>query len=155
MNSYVELLNQFGQLKREVELARSRERDRYLRELVALLERNGVSLEDLLGYWKATTGSPRPRAKPKYFDPVTGRTWAGRGREPQWIRGKDRRDFLIEADSRGDRPAAGRGRDEMPAGGPAADDGHDDSAMNAPIRMTSTQAWRERAVGQDAETHDG
>lgn len=41
-------------------------------------------------------GNPRSkRRKAKYFDPVSGATWSGVGREPKWIRGLDRRGFLI------------------------------------------------------------
>lgn len=36
------------------------------------------------------------RASPKYKDPETGVTWSGRGKEPLWIRGKNRDDFLIK-----------------------------------------------------------
>lgn len=33
---------------------------------------------------------------PKYRDPETGATWAGRGAEPAWLRGKNRDDYLID-----------------------------------------------------------
>ncbi|WP_050453726.1 H-NS histone family protein [Candidatus Burkholderia verschuerenii] len=36
--------------------------------------------------------------KPRYRDPVTGTTWSGRGRQPDWIRGKDKSRFLITSD---------------------------------------------------------
>ncbi len=41
------------------------------------------------------TGLRKRRAK--YFDPRTGRTWSGVGREPAWLRGQDRNRFLIDA----------------------------------------------------------
>ena len=31
----------------------------------------------------------------KYRDPVSGKTWSGRGMTPKWIAGKNRDDFLI------------------------------------------------------------
>ncbi|KVL27716.1 MULTISPECIES: H-NS histone family protein [unclassified Burkholderia] len=37
------------------------------------------------------------KARPRYFDPVSGATWSGRGREPHWIRGKDRRKFELDS----------------------------------------------------------
>ncbi|WP_081068086.1 H-NS histone family protein [Burkholderia territorii] len=37
------------------------------------------------------------KAHPRYFDPVSGATWSGRGREPHWIRGKDRRTFELDS----------------------------------------------------------
>lgn len=36
------------------------------------------------------------KAVQKYQDPDTGATWSGRGKEPAWIKGKDRKPFLIE-----------------------------------------------------------
>ncbi|WP_321966797.1 H-NS family nucleoid-associated regulatory protein [Burkholderia cepacia] len=33
------------------------------------------------------------------FDPVTGQTWSGAGREPLWIKGRNRDDFLLKDDS--------------------------------------------------------
>ncbi|WP_080970929.1 H-NS family nucleoid-associated regulatory protein [Burkholderia cepacia] len=95
MSTYTELISRFDQLKQEIERTRVRERERYLRELIKVLEVNGVSLDDLISYWTTKVKTPVPRVRPKYFDPVTGRTWAGRGREPAWIRGKDRNQFLI------------------------------------------------------------
>ncbi|WP_321968435.1 H-NS family nucleoid-associated regulatory protein [Burkholderia cepacia] len=31
-----------------------------------------------------------------YFDPVTRRTWSGVGREPEWIKGRNRDEFLLD-----------------------------------------------------------
>lgn len=36
------------------------------------------------------------KAIQKYQDPETGATWSGRGKEPNWIRGKDREQFLVD-----------------------------------------------------------
>lgn len=35
------------------------------------------------------------KARVRYRDPVTGTTWSGRGKEPLWIRGKNRDDFAV------------------------------------------------------------
>ncbi|WP_082883355.1 H-NS family nucleoid-associated regulatory protein [Caballeronia calidae] len=32
----------------------------------------------------------------RYQDPVSGATWSGRGRAPNWIAGKDRDQFLVD-----------------------------------------------------------
>lgn len=37
----------------------------------------------------------RRRVRVRYFDPISGATWSGVGREPLWIRGKDRRQFEL------------------------------------------------------------
>ncbi|KWF20839.1 H-NS family nucleoid-associated regulatory protein [Burkholderia pseudomultivorans] len=96
MSTYIELLQQFNRLKQEIESARMREMRRFMGELVELLDRNGVSLNDLVDYHAATGKRLRPMIKPKYLNPMTGQTWTGRGREPKWIRGKDRSGFLID-----------------------------------------------------------
>jgi DNA-binding protein H-NS len=36
------------------------------------------------------------KSAPKYRDPETGATWTGRGREPGWLKGKNRADFAVE-----------------------------------------------------------
>lgn len=33
--------------------------------------------------------------KPKFRDPATGKTWSGRGKNPKWLDGKDKSNFLI------------------------------------------------------------
>ncbi|WP_229290703.1 H-NS histone family protein [Burkholderia cenocepacia] len=40
--------------------------------------------------------SPRKR-RAKYFNPQTGQTWSGVGREPAWMRGQDRSRFVLDA----------------------------------------------------------
>jgi DNA-binding protein H-NS len=60
----------------------------------------GLSLKALM-----STPQPAPERKPrrskgekvapKYRNPDTGDTWTGRGREPGWIKGKNRDDFAL------------------------------------------------------------
>ena len=38
------------------------------------------------------------KAKQKFRDPASGATWSGRGKEPAWIKGQNRDDFLIPED---------------------------------------------------------
>jgi DNA-binding protein H-NS len=35
---------------------------------------------------RSSTGAARARATPKYRNPTTGDTWAGRGQQPRWLR---------------------------------------------------------------------
>lgn len=51
-------------------------------------------LAEALGIKGTRKGS---KAKPKYRNPADGKKWSGRGKEPLWIKGKDRNDFLITA----------------------------------------------------------
>jgi DNA-binding protein H-NS len=64
----------------------------------------GVSLEALMsGPPRGAAGQGRKARRgagvesaPKYRDPETGATWTGRGREPGWLKGKNRADFAVE-----------------------------------------------------------
>lgn len=59
-----------------------------IRECISIF---GISREDIFPS-KEKTKNPR---RAKYFDPVTGKTWAGVGKEPRWIRGRDRKEFEL------------------------------------------------------------
>ena len=66
-----------------------------LREKIhALIKAEGYAFEDIFG---AARKAKRTGAKvaPKYRNPETGDTWTGRGREPGWIKGKNRDDFAL------------------------------------------------------------
>jgi len=90
-----ELLAQREALQRELEQAREQEADRALREIVAKMREYKISLQELIGT-KAHARLVPPVPNAKYRDPVTGATWSGRGRAPQWIADKNRDDFLIQ-----------------------------------------------------------
>ncbi|WP_407639186.1 H-NS family nucleoid-associated regulatory protein [Caballeronia mineralivorans] len=44
------------------------------------------------------TRKQRERSGPTYRDPESGATWSGMGREPGWIKGKDRAAFVVGAE---------------------------------------------------------
>ena len=63
----------------------------------------GVSLESLLSPSQAPqqrTRKPRShigeKRAPKFRDPQNGATWSGHGREPGWLKGKNRQDFAVK-----------------------------------------------------------
>lgn len=45
---------------------------------------------------KMVVKSKDGKVEPKYIDPVSGKTWTGRGKAPKWIDGQDRTPFLID-----------------------------------------------------------
>ncbi|OXI80038.1 H-NS histone [Burkholderia sp. AU33423] len=49
----------------------------------------------------AQAGVQGKKRQVKYFNPQTGQSWSGAGREPAWLRGQDRTRFLIDALSKG------------------------------------------------------
>ena len=76
----------------------------------ALVKAEGLRLDDVFGS-RATAAAKkapakktrtRSKVKPKYRNPATGETWAGRGKRPRWFAaalaaGKKDKDFLIKS----------------------------------------------------------
>lgn len=59
----------------------------------------GLSLKALMSSPPAPERKARrskgEKVAPKYRNPETGDTWTGRGREPGWIKGKNRDEFAL------------------------------------------------------------
>jgi len=95
MSTYKELLAQRAELEKKIEAERSAARAQALATVRELCAEHGITAADLAP--SASKGKPRGTgAVPaKYRDPATGATWTGRGKEPAWIRGLDKKAFLI------------------------------------------------------------
>ncbi|WP_322047996.1 H-NS histone family protein [Paraburkholderia sp. J67] len=61
------------------------------REEVGLLGITEQEVRRALGYDRAA------RLPAKYYDPVTGKKWSGRGTRPKWLVGKRLEDYAIDA----------------------------------------------------------
>src|SRR5215217_1533781 len=64
---------------------------------------NNLSLDTILAGQQPAQGQGRKvrrgtgdKLAAKFRDPETGKTWSGRGREPTWIKGKNREKFKIQ-----------------------------------------------------------
>lgn len=91
MSRYDELLAQKKAIEAELEQARKQEIGESIASIRALIEKFGLTEADLFS--KAPT--EQKAVQPKYRNPETGETWAGRGREPMWMKGRDREEFAI------------------------------------------------------------
>jgi len=94
--NYKELLAQAEELDRQIAAARAIEAAAALADIKTRIAEFGFTVEDVFSEKKAR--KPRGRIGPTYRDPETGATWSGMGREPFWIKGKDRALFIVEAD---------------------------------------------------------
>jgi DNA-binding protein H-NS len=63
---------------------------------------NNLSFNAILAGQQPTQGQGRKvrrgagaKAAAKFRNPETGDTWSGRGREPNWLKGKNREDFKL------------------------------------------------------------
>ena len=59
------------------------------------IEKYGIKPDDLFGTSYKCTPVVKKKVEAKYQDPMTGKMWSGRGKEPLWIKGKDRSLFSI------------------------------------------------------------
>ena len=94
MSKYRELQQQAAALEAEIEKAREAEFEEALsqvRDAVAMFK---FTPADVFGD-RAEMSGKRAVKRPKYRNPANGVEWSGFGREPFWIKGKDRAAFEI------------------------------------------------------------
>ncbi|KVW61210.1 hypothetical protein WK99_15895 [Burkholderia ubonensis] len=85
---------QFSELQREFDLAREAEVRSIIGRVMELLASRGIGLNDVIRCANAPKSGPIVRRlTPLYWNPETGETWSGRGREPRWLAGRDRAQF--------------------------------------------------------------
>jgi len=96
MPTLKELLAQREALQDQLEVARQRQAEIVLAEIVAKMGEYKISLSELMGH-NVQVKAPVASTAPKYRDTTTGATWSGRGRAPHWIADKNRADFLVGA----------------------------------------------------------
>jgi len=96
MASYKELKAQLKKLSEEAEAARLAELQAVIEDICAKVAEYGLTDEDIFERQRAPRRATKIPVPPKYRNPKTGATWSGRGRAPEWIKGKKRERFLIE-----------------------------------------------------------
>ncbi len=86
MASYQEIVNQIESLKQQAEEARKQEMAGAIAEIKRIMAQFGISPADL-GF-SGRAGKAKGKGisvAAKYRDPVSGKTWSGRGRRPAWV----------------------------------------------------------------------
>lgn len=103
MATYKQLLAQKEALEAKLVEVRSTEVAGLIEQIRALMEKYGLSIEDIVG--KPRRGRPagsgaakaaKESLPPKYRDPKTGKTWSGRGRAPAWLGKRPERLLIAE-----------------------------------------------------------
>ncbi|KAB0636221.1 H-NS histone family protein [Burkholderia stagnalis] len=97
VTTYRELQAQIERLQAQAESVRLEEKRAAVSRIREEIARYDLTPRDLFGDRpRRPRRSPRRGVvQPKYRDPQTGATWSGRGREPLWITGRSREQFLI------------------------------------------------------------
>lgn len=97
MTTYKELLAQRQALEEKINEARRRETKDAISQVKALVAEFDLTQEDIFPNTRKPRGVAKGKAPAKYMNPQTNETWTGRGRSPNWIKGKNADDFLIKS----------------------------------------------------------
>lgn len=87
-----ELLAQKEAIEQQIKALRKSERLEAISKVREVIAAFDISAEELFG---RKAKASRGKVAPKYRDPVSGKTWTGRGRAPRWLDGRNPGDFLI------------------------------------------------------------
>ena len=101
--SYKDLLAQQATLAAQIEKARKAELADAVAKARGLVAEYGLTEDDVFAAAKTGKSGAAKGTKvaAKYRDSATGAEWTGRGKEPKWIQGQDRAQFLIQAEVAG------------------------------------------------------
>ena len=88
------LVAQREQIDAQIREIRETERSSILATVRDLIRLHNISLNEVFERKAATKPAAR-KVAPKYRDPATGSTWAGRGRAPLWFDKSRVQDFAL------------------------------------------------------------
>jgi len=95
-----DLVQQRNNLEARIEALKAEQKNAVIEEIKNKIAIFGLSAADLglhisYGRKERSANPTRAPVAPKYRDPETGATWAGRGKPPHWIAGKEREQLAI------------------------------------------------------------
>ncbi|RQT71093.1 H-NS histone family protein [Burkholderia cepacia] len=94
MRTYIEITQIIRELQQELSLIRENEAQKITARVLDLLNESGVDVEKMLKFQRVGRRAGE-KIQPKFWNPETGETWAGRGKTPKWLVGKDIEKFRI------------------------------------------------------------
>lgn len=96
MTTLQELIAQKAAIEQQIAETRQREMTEAVARVHAIVAEYGLTAEDVFPNGKTKAkGKSTGKVAAKYRDPLSGKTWTGRGVAPKWIEGKDRSAFAI------------------------------------------------------------
>jgi DNA-binding protein H-NS len=98
VSKYLELLEQKKALDAQIEAVRAQERAAVVDEIRQKMVDYQIDVKEIAPGKRGIGKSVKKPSSvaPKYRDPVSGKTWTGRGKPPRWLAGQPRERFLIE-----------------------------------------------------------
>lgn len=125
MATYQSVQRQIAELQKKAEVLRKAEAEKVITGIKAQIAKYSLTPSDLfegrvLDISATTVSAQKPTAQPavkasakksdrrapKYMDPVTKKTWSGRGKAPAWIKEGKREDYLIGTEQPAAAPKA-------------------------------------------------
>lgn len=95
MSSYKQIQDQIKQLQKQAEELRKKEIGEAINSIKRIMAEYNITLADLGGNPRKRTRA-KGSVKPIYKDPISGKTWSGRGRSPKWFDKNHKEKFLIK-----------------------------------------------------------
>ncbi len=100
MTTLKDLLHQIESLQSQVAEVRQREVGEAIAKVRGIIEEYQLTPADIFpntrGAKSASARKSGGKVPAKYRDPLSGKTWTGRGLAPKWLAGKNKDDFLIK-----------------------------------------------------------
>ncbi len=96
-DEYEALMAEQAALQVKIQEARARHLAGVVKDIQAKVAQFGLKPDDVFPEFNFSRKRNMSPAAPKYRDPVSGATWTGRGKAPEWIANKDREQFAIQA----------------------------------------------------------
>jgi DNA-binding protein H-NS len=94
--TYRELKEQMAELQLQLTAARQAEFQMVLEDIQAKIAEYGFTEQEVFGRRRGSSQTAKRLSPAKYRDPISGATWSGRGRAPNWIKDAKNRDrFLV------------------------------------------------------------
>ena len=92
-----QLLAERESLDQKIKELKAEARKEAITQVLSLIDRHVLKEQDLFSSGSASKTGKNSGAKvpAKYRDSETGNEWSGRGIPPVWLRGKDKKDYLI------------------------------------------------------------
>lgn len=108
VDQYERLMEEKRRVEERINSIKSARRNEIVSYIVKLMLDLEIHIRELEEKMKCQEKRGRRSARPRFYDPVTGSTWSGRGKKPRWMKDRNPDDFLIgkaAANSADDAPA--------------------------------------------------
>jgi len=81
-----DLLKQKADLEAQIEALKKEHQADAIKQVKDLIAAHDLTADQIFG---KKVKQEKPAGIPKYTDPATGKTWTGRGRQPNWFKTND------------------------------------------------------------------